>query len=72
MYALNEEFELLEDWSADPLIPGYMTEGCFTVKRGTVYALGWRIINSKWGQRMHVLTEKNDLSFEIVTKKQYI
>ena len=27
MYALNEEFELLEDWSADPLIPGYMTEG---------------------------------------------
>ena len=33
MYALTEEFELLEDWSVDPLIPGYMTEGCFTVKR---------------------------------------
>ena len=40
MYKLDEEGNLLEDLSGDPLIPGAMCQGSFVVEEGKLYAMG--------------------------------
>ena len=48
MYSLSEEGALIDDLSADPLIPGEMCDGSLTVREGKIYAVGWRGIDNVW------------------------
>lgn len=48
MYSLTEEGDLIEDLSSDPLIPGYMSSGSFSVKRDWLYAAGAIETDSGW------------------------
>ena len=48
---LSEEGELEEDFSDDPLNPGSVRKGVFTVKRGRVLTLGFRNLNDEWRWR---------------------
>ena len=50
MYTLSEEGELLDDLSADPLVPGFMVRGSVAVTDGKIYAVGHMQLSkqSKW------------------------
>ena len=50
MYILSEDGGLEQDLSSDPLIPGGMNQGTYLVKKGQIYAVGWRKLGNeeKW------------------------
>ena len=52
LYSLTEEGELIEDLSADPIIPGSMCIGSFTVLEGKIYAVGRRELDNVWEWRI--------------------
>ena len=52
MYSFSEEGELLEDLSADPIIPGVMGQGSLVVREGKIYAVGWRKFNTIFDWRI--------------------
>ena len=50
MYLLDEEGQIIQDMSKDPLIPGWMCQDTFVVEEGRIFAVGFKNgwFHSKW------------------------
>ena len=69
MYSFSEEGELLEDLSADPIIPGVMGQGSLVVREGKIYAVGWRKFNNTCAIRS---TNQNTCQVNVLLKVSHL
>ena len=57
MYSFNEEGDLEEDLSEDPMIPGYVGYSPFVIQGRRVFTIGMRKFNGVWKRRLEAFDE---------------